>query len=151
MQDTNTTTEGEDPRGGFDVSLDGVVERYIQMRDKKTALKKAYEADVAQIDSTLERCEAFFLANMNRLGLESLPTKFGVPYKSRQTSVRVADPVMFRDWVQSGPPPDAEDTRWVCLDVKANKTAVAAFKEANDDLPPGLNWREEVIVNVRRS
>ena len=31
------------------------------------------------------------------------------------------------------------------------KQAVEQYKEEHGDLPPGINWREEVVVNVRRS
>ena len=124
-------------------NLDNIVEKYIILRDRKAALKAKYDADVACIERGLEKCEFYFLTQMNRLGLESLPTVHGVPYKSKRTSATVADPAMFRAWV-------IENVQWHMLDIKANKTAVVAYKEEHEDLPPGLNWREEVIVNVRK-
>lgn len=124
-------------------TLDTVVEKYIILRDRKAALKAKYEADVESIDKGLEKCETYFLAQMTKLGLDSLPTPHGVPYKSRKTSATVADPEIFRNWV-------IENGAWPALDVKANKTFVAAFKEEHEDLPPGINWREEITVNVRR-
>jgi hypothetical protein len=40
---------------------------------------------------------------------------------------------------------------WEFLENRVSKSAVEQFKEANNDLPPGLNWREERVVNIRRS
>jgi hypothetical protein len=124
-------------------TLDTVVEKYLALRTRKAELKAAYEKSVADIDAGMDRCEAYFLTEMNRLGLESLPTKHGVPYKTTKTSATVGDPLMFRQWV-------VEHENWAFLDIKANKTAVEAYKTENKDLPPGVNWREEVAVNVRK-
>lgn len=136
-----STTESPGP--AVDTSLAPIVQKYIELRDRKAALKKAYDLSVESIDIGLEKCERYFLTQMNKMGLESLPTEFGVPYKSNQTSATVADPELFRNWV-------IEKQEWSALDLKANKTFVAAFKEENQDLPPGINWREQIIVNVRR-
>ena len=37
------------------------------------------------------------------------------------------------------------------LENRVNKTMVDQYKAANDDLPPGLNYRSEVTVGVRRA
>lgn len=124
-------------------TLDTVVEKYIALRDRKAVLKKKFDTDVESIDAGMEKCEHYFLTQMNLLGLESLPTAHGVPYKTTKTSATVADPQMFRQWV-------IDNNAWPFLDVKANKTAVASFKEEHADLPPGITWREEIAVNVRR-
>lgn len=124
-------------------TLDTVVEKYIILRDRKAELKKEFERNVESIDAGLAKCETYFLGQMYKMGLDSLPTKHGVPYKTTRTSATVADPEIFRQWVIA-------NGAWPALDVKANKTFVAAFKEEHQDLPPGINWREEITVNVRR-
>lgn len=124
-------------------TIDTVVAKYIALRDRKKELKDAYDDQVAAIDTGMARCEQYFLAEMQRQGLESLPTKAGVPYKTAQTSATLGDADLFRQWVIA-------NGAWHMVDWKANKTAVVAFREENDDLPPGVNWREELKVNVRR-
>jgi hypothetical protein len=37
------------------------------------------------------------------------------------------------------------------LERRASKSAVEQYRDTNDELPPGLNWREEITVNIRRS
>lgn len=124
--------------------MDELVKKYIQLRDRKAALEKECKEKVGPINEALARCEKIFLAKMNEEGLESLPTKEGVPYKTTKTSATVADPAAYRQWV-------IDNQQWAGLDVKANKTFVKEYKEENQDLPPGINWYEEVAVNVRRS
>lgn len=123
--------------------LDALVEKYIALRDRKAELKAKFKADTEAIDAGMAKCEAYFLTEMRRQGLTALPTEAGVPYQSTQTSVTVADWPAYFAWMQAG-------ERWEFLDHKANKTAVVAYKEEHQDLPPGLNWREEIVVNVRR-
>lgn len=124
--------------------LDAIVAKYIALRDAKATRKKAYEADIETIDAAMDKCELYFRNTMLAQGLTSLPTKSGTPYMTEKTSVTVADPALYKAWIEADP------SRWAFLDVKANKTAVVAYKEEHNDLPPGLNWRAEVAVNVRR-
>jgi len=124
--------------------LERVVAQYIQLRDAKKDHKAAFDAAVADIDTAMAQCEAYFLKTMRAQGLTSLPTGAGTPYQSSRTSVRVVDPRLYFAWILESP------DRSAFLDIKANKTAVVAFKEEHQDLPPGLDWHEEIVVNVRR-
>lgn len=124
--------------------IENLVQKYITLRDKKSVMKKAFDASVESIDAMLAKLESHFLTVMKAQGLTSLPTAAGTPYQSNKTSVTVADPAAYFAWVLESP------ERSAFLDIKANKTAVVAYKEEHADLPPGLNWREELGVNVRR-
>ena len=124
--------------------LERVVAQYIQLRDAKKDCKAAFDAQVVDIDAAMAQCEAYFLKTMRAQGLTSLPTGAGTPYQSSRTSVRVVDPALYFSWVLESP------ERSAFQDIKANKTAVVALKEEHQDLPPGLDWHEEIVVNVRR-
>jgi hypothetical protein len=125
--------------------LDTVVQRYIMLRDKKSALKKQYDADVEAIDTMMEKAEAFFLGYMRQNGLTSLPTAHGTPYRGKQTSATVADRQAFLVWLMADP--ERIDGY---LDVKANKSAVNAMAEETGEVPPGIDWSVREICNVRR-
>jgi hypothetical protein len=120
-----------------------MVQKYIQLRDTKAALKKEFDGKVESIDKALSSCEAYFMTRMKELGLESLPTEFGVPYQSRRNSCSVNDKQAFKQWLH-------DTGNWECADIRASKAAVEAFVEEHKDLPPGLNWHAEIVVNVRR-
>lgn len=127
-------------------SIDDIVVKYLALREKKAGLKKAFDAETEAITATMDKVERYFLGYMTANGLTSLPTKAGTPYKAERTSVTVADKVAYMGWILTDPTRMEE-----YLDVKANKTAVVAFKEEHKDLPPGIDFRSEFVVNVRKS
>ena len=121
-----------------------IVERYIQLRDRKAELKAAYDASVKDIDSGMERIERHLLGELTTMGATSMATPFGTPYIAVRTSATVADWPSTLDYIR-------ENEMWDMLERRVNKTAVETFRNERDDLPPGINWREERVVNIRRS
>jgi len=126
------------------VGLDAVVERYVQLRDKKAELKAKYDADVAAIEQALTKCERFLLSTLNDQGVESIRTKAGTAYKQIRTSVTVADWDTYFAWLR-------DNEQWSMLEHRANKTAVEEYRTVHNDLPPGLNRSSEFVINIRRS
>lgn len=126
------------------MAVEELIDRYIKIRDRKAQIKEAYEDQVGTLDAALKKIETALLAKMNEEGLDSFTKKgVGVAFKSRVTSATVADWDSFLGFIK------ANDT-WHLLDRRCSKTAVVDFKKTNDELPPGINWREEVVVRVNR-
>lgn len=125
-------------------AVDEIVARYIALRDKKAEIKAKYDAEVEAIDAAMERVENYLLKLMTELGVESIRTSAGTPYISRRTSATVADWDSFLSWVRS-------NGEWAMLERRANKTVVQTWRDEHNDLPPGINWREERVVNIKRS
>jgi hypothetical protein len=44
-----------------------------------------------------------------------------------------------------------ENNMWHLLKKDIAKNAVEEYRNEKNDLPPGLNWREEITIGVRRS
>ena len=44
-----------------------------------------------------------------------------------------------------------ENEEWSLMEVRAAKLAIEQYKDANGDLPPGINYRQERVVNIKRS
>ena len=126
------------------MKMSEVVAKYIQLRDKKAEYKAAYDAKVAVIDDALAKIEVKLLEVFEQTGMDSMKTEAGTAYRSVRTSVTVGDREAFMKYVQ-------DNNEWPLLEVKASKAAVVEYRDANDDLPPGINWRAEQVVNVRRS
>ena len=126
------------------MKIDTIIEKYIQLRDKKATLKAAFDASVDTINTTLARCEQVILAEITAQGVESVRTEYGTAFKSVATSVTTADGPMFMQFC-------IDNERFDLLDKRPSKTAVEEYKAANDDLPPGLNYRQAVTLNVRRA
>ena len=125
------------------MKLDEVVKSYIALRDKKADLKADYDAKVAKIDDVMDKVEAKILSYFEESGLESIRTDAGTAYKSTRHSATVAD------W-DSVLAHILETENYQLLEHRVSKKAVEEYRMANDDLPPGVNWRSEVTVNIRR-
>lgn len=125
------------------MKVNEIVESYIKLRDRKAAIKKEYDDKVAKIEKVMSVAEAVLLKHFDQTGAESVKTDAGTAYKSTRTSATVADWDAFLAHVQ-------RTEAWEMLEHRASKRAVEEYKAANDDLPPGINWSSEQVVNVRR-
>jgi len=126
------------------MKLSDLVQKYIELRDKKYELKHQYEFKAAQLDEVLSKIESKLLHVFDSAGMDSVKTEFGTAYASTRSSSSVADPEAFMQFV-------IENQEWALIEKRASKLAVEQYKDANGDLPPGVNYREERVVNIRRS
>lgn len=127
------------------MKLADAVSLYIKLRDQKAALKAKHDAEMAPFTDKLDKLEARLLQVFNDSGVDSVKTEFGTAYASVRTTASVADRDIFMEYVKSR-------DEWSLLEVRVAKGAVEQFRAANDnELPPGVNVREERVVNVRRS
>lgn len=124
--------------------MEELVDKYIELRDAKSKVKAAYDAKIAKLDAVLDKIEGVLLQQFNESGMESVRTKSGTAYKQMRTSAGVADWDSVLEYIR-------ENDLWNMLERRVSKAAVEQFKEAHGDLPPGINWREEVVINVRRA
>jgi Zn-dependent oligopeptidase len=124
--------------------LNKLVAAYVLLRDKKAQRKKAYEESVAAIDAALTRCEQEMHRIMAAQGAKSISTEAGTVYRATKTMCSVADWDAVLKFVQ-------DNKMWHLLKKDIAKNAVEEYRTAHDDLPPGLNWREEITVGVRRA
>ncbi len=127
----------EEPR------IEDVVSKYIALRDKKAELDAAHKEKVASIDDALNRVEVYLLSRMQSMGVESVRTAAGTAYTSLKVSVSTADKDALIGFAK-------DNDLWSSLDIKPNKTFVQQYRKEHDDLPPGVNLREERVVNIRR-
>ena len=132
------------PPAATETPVADIVVRYIALRDKKAELKAAYEKSVEKIDEAMKRCEAFIMATMDQIGVDSVKTAAGTAFKKQQTSATVADWDATLAFIK-----DSES--WSMLERRVNKTFVEAYIEEHNDLPPGVNYRSETVVNIRRT
>lgn len=127
------------------MKLSEAVSLYIQMRDKKAQMKADFEASIAPLNEKMDKLEAKLLDVFNKTGMDSVKTEFGTAYATTRTTASVADREAFMEYVKA-------NEEWALLEVRTSKTAVEQYRAANDnDLPPGINLREERVVNIRRS
>lgn len=127
------------------MKLSDAVKLYIELRDRKAEMKAEYEASVASITEKMDKLEAKLLEVFQKTGTDSVKTPFGTAYTTVRTSVSTADREAFMAFVQA-------NQEWELLEIRPSKSGVEQFRAANDnELPPGVNVREERVVNIRRS
>jgi 5'-3' exonuclease len=126
------------------MKLSDLVAKYIELRDKKYELKHQYDFKAAQLDEMLGKIEAKLLQVFDTAGMDSVKTEFGTAYASTRSTASVADKETFMNFIK-------ENEEWSLMEVRAAKLAIEQYKTANGDLPPGVNYREERVVNIRRS
>lgn len=131
--------------GGKDapVQIDKLVERYIALRDKKAALKAQYDESVAPIDEMLERCEAILLGQMQTTGADSFKTKYGTAYSKERVTYGTDDWLRTLQWI-------VDQQAWGMLEKRVSKSFLDSHVEETGELPPGVNCRREIVVNVMR-
>ena len=127
------------------MKLSEAVSLYIQFRDKKAQMKAEFDQQVAPLQEKMDKLEAKLLEVFNKTGMDSVRTEFGTAYSTVRTTASVADRESFMDYVKA-------NEEWALLEVRVSKTAVDQYRSTNDnELPPGINIREERVVNIRRS
>jgi hypothetical protein len=138
-----TTTEVA-VRNASELATDELVQVFVQLRDRRSTRKKAFENEDNDDKAKLERIEGILLERYSAAGIESARTQHGTAYKSKVGYASIADWDAFKDYV-------IKNDAWELLSHGANKVAVQQHIDANSTLPPGLNWREEVHIRVQRA
>lgn len=126
------------------MDINALVEGYVKVRDRKAEMKAEFTKKAEALDQWMARAEGEILRELQAQNIESVRTPSGTAFTQTQTSATVADWDSLLGFIK-------ENDAWAMLDRKVNKTAVKEYRAANDDLPPGVNWREELVVNIRRS
>ena len=121
-----------------------LVEMYVALRDRRAQREAAFKNSDSEDKDRQERIEALLLQRFAESGHESIKTAAGTAYKSIKTSARIADWDIFLDFVKA-------NNAWELLTRSCAKTSVVEFKKETEQLPPGIDWREELQIGVRRS
>lgn len=126
-----------------DLRDDELVQLYIMKRDNISKKKAAYDLDVADETSHMDKIESTLLGRLIESGAESVRTKMGTAYKILKKTSSIADWDILLKYVQTN---DA----WELLTRGVNKTVVEQYLTTNQELPPGVNFRTEVVLGFRR-
>lgn len=127
-----------------DAPDDKLIAGYVKIRDSRAQRKAAFDADDADDKGKQEKIEIEFLRRFSERGTDSSTSRgVGTAYRLTKTSCTMADWDIFFPFVQA-------NDMWEMIERRPSKDAVKAYREIHNDLPPGLNWREELAVGFRR-
>jgi ribosomal protein S24E len=126
------------------MKISELVAKYVEVRDKKAQMKAEYDGKIAKVDEVLDKIEAALLKTFETTGMDSVRTEFGTAYTSTKTTASIADPDAFMTFCK-------ENDAWHMLQKRCAQAAVEQYKDEHEVLPPGIDWRVEKTVNIRRS
>jgi hypothetical protein len=127
-----------------EVKPSDLMDQYIALRDEKSDKKKAFdEACKAAYDEPMDAIEAQLLNAMNKNGVDSFSSETATAFKKMAVSVTTQDMAAFRNFIIAG-----ED--WELCDWKPNKTMMNQLVEEGKPTPPGVNYTQTLIVQIRR-
>ena len=132
------------------MNVDQLTAKYIELRDRKSALEKELEAKKAEITKMMDAIEERLKAVMHETGTKSLKTDHGTAYIAYRESATVADWDILLDYI-------VKNENWDLLERRVSKTGVKNIMEEDrhgnytNPPPPGVNFVRFETINVRRS
>lgn len=127
------------------VDFNQLVSVYTKIRDKRSQIKKAYEAEDDDLKAKLAKIEAVMLGQLNTSNIDSIRTEAGTFYRQEDITPSCADWQAFYDWVKDN---DAFDA----LERRIKKTFVSDYMERHEGaMPPGVSVYRQYVVRVRKN
>ena len=144
VPDGTTVTESPPSQSAPSMTVAQMVEKYIALRDKRDKLKEEHKKQLAPYTEIMGRLEGVLMAELNKLGVDSMKGEAGTVFKSTETSVSVKDwPTTF-EFIK-------DHQAWDLLEARVSKTAALAIIEETHHPIPGVQVSQIEALRVRRS
>lgn len=128
----------------MEITADKLVKAYVKIRDERSKLHQAYEANDAVLKEQLEMIERELLDMCKTVGADSLKTQHGTVSRKIQKRFWTSDWHSFHKFAKEH---DALDL----FERRISQTNMQQFLEENPDvMPQGLNVDSKYTVSVRR-
>jgi hypothetical protein len=127
------------------IPIDKLVQIYIKIRDKKTEIKKAFDAEYAKLDEKLSTVATELKSRAQAEGVEGFKSESGTVYLSETMKVTGSDWGAFGQFLKTHDPLEF-------MEKRISSTAIKAYmKESGGELPPGVSIFKEIEARVRRA
>ena len=125
-------------------TADQVITAYIKLRDKRSEIKKAYEAEDKELTAKMDQLETWLLSKMDEVGTEQLKGGDGVAFVSTRDRATCGDWGAFWNYL-------SEVGRLDMLEKRVASKTVMEYYTETGELPPGLHINREGAVNIRQA
>jgi len=131
------------------LTLDDFTAKYIELRERRSVLKKDYETEDDKLKLMMEKIESRLQSELTALGVESVKTAHGTVFKTYKEFASVADFDAMLAYI-------IEHEAWEMFEKRVSKTAVRNIMEQSVDgnyvnpPPPGVNFSRTETVQIRR-
>ena len=123
--------------------VDQVVEKIIELRDERTRIKQEYEEQDKELKRQVEKGENWLLKYLNDQGLDKFSTTSGTVFTTEQVQVNATDWPAFHEYI-------GRTGRLDLLQKRPATTNIRQVVDEEGEVPPGVELRTEIKVNVRR-
>lgn len=126
------------------VNLAEPVKEYIELRDKRDAVKKKVREILASIEQRMDELEAMFLDQLQQSGMESVRTAAGTVFLSTKSAATVKDWDAVVAFI-------AETGLQALYEKRVNKSIVEEVIQETGAPPPGVQYTRTVEPRVHRA
>lgn len=127
-----------------DVPATKVIAAFVALRDKRSELKAAYDAEDKVLLEKQDKCKVFLMRAMMEVGTTQLKGEEGTAYIEADTKFSAADWPTFWAWVQ-------QNSRFDMLEKRLGAKALRDYLDETGELPPAINMFAENKIVIRRS
>lgn len=128
------------------VTPEAVIKKYVETRDEISALKKKFDASIAELKEVQEKREKYLQGILSTQRAESIKTSAGTVFVDWKDSATVEDQEAFLSWVAR----EWYDRKHF-LEKRVSKGAVKQLHEDGEVAPPGVSYKRFKSVKIRRS
>jgi hypothetical protein len=117
----------------------------MAIKERRTELKRAWEAEDMQLEAAQSKLKAAMLHVMNVTGGDSVRTSHGTIIRTLKIKPSAADWSAIYGWIVENP------ERFELLEKRVKSTFVSQYMDEHEgQLPPGVNVHQEYEISVRR-
>lgn len=124
-------------------SANEIIGAYVKLRAEKDRETADYKARVKSIDERMKKLEVWLQMWLSMENVNSVNTDAGTAYKTTVEQATVSDMTALIEYVK-------ENDAWHLLEKRVSKTGVRELLDADEPLPPGVNWYVTTAINVRK-
>lgn len=121
-----------------------VVDRMMELREKRSELKKQFEEKDRALREMYERGENWLLKHMQETGHQSFKVEGATVFTKTTKRYSFGDWTAFSDWVKQTGEVDL-------LQHRISSTNMDTFLKTSEGLPPGIKQDPVINVNIRKA
>lgn len=126
------------------MNIDDVIKGYVKMRDALDARVAEQKAELVPMRENMRKVEAWLQNQLQTQGLKNFKGASGTAFLKEVTSATVQDWDATLEFIRT-------NERWELLERRVSKTVVEDYAESTGEIPPGVELKREIVVQVRRS